>query len=187
MRRSSIRPALLALALLACNGGGSAPATPAAAPKSAASAAPLSAAPATAAATAAASAPATAPANQPSPAALATLLPHYLAIQEALAGDTLAGVPEAAKQLADAARAAGLNDVADACGALSTGDLKAVRTAFKPISNPMAEWALADAATKAQYMVVHCPMAPGSWVQRHRAVRNPYYGKEMLECGDPKN
>lgn len=187
MRRFAPRSALLALALFACNGGGAAPATPAAAPKSAASAAPLTAAPATAAASAAASAPATAPANQPSPAALATLLPHYLTIQEALAGDTLTGVPEAAKQLADAARAAGLNDIADACGALSTGDLKAVRAAFKPISNPMADWALADAATKSQYMVVHCPMAPGSWVQRHRAVRNPYYGKEMLECGEPKN
>jgi hypothetical protein len=174
----------LTLALFACTGSG-APATPAAAPKSATTAAPLSAAPASAAASVAATA--SAPANQPSPAALATLLPHYLAIQEALAGDTLTGVPEAAKQLADAARAAGLNDVADACGALSTGDLKAVRAAFKPISNSMADWALADPATKAQYVVVHCPMAPGSWVQRHRAVRNPYYGKEMLECGDPKN
>jgi len=31
--------------------------------------------------------------------------------------------------------------------------------------------------------VVHCPMYPGDWLQRDQAVRNPFYGKSMLECG----
>ena len=159
------------------------PATAAPATAAPATAAPATAAPATAA-------PPTAAANlgpAPAPKALAAMLPPYLIIQDALAGDTLAGVAGAAKQLAEAARAAGHPAVADAAGPLGGADLAAVRQAFKQISNPMAEWSLADPAAKAKYVVVHCPMAPGSWVQKDRKVRNPYYGKDMLECGTLKN
>jgi RND family efflux transporter MFP subunit len=31
--------------------------------------------------------------------------------------------------------------------------------------------------------VVHCPMFPGDWLQTSQPVRNPFYGKTMLECG----
>jgi hypothetical protein len=124
------------------------------------------------------------------PAVVASLLPPYLKIQEALAGDSTVGVPEAARELAAAAKtgnATTLATAADALAATDAANIKALRDAFKLFSNPFSEAALADPETKAKYMVVHCDMAPGTWVQRHRTIRNPYYGAEMLECGDPKN
>ncbi len=38
-------------------------------------------------------------------------------------------------------------------------------------------------ALGAELLVVHCSMKPGSWLQTERAVRNPFYGAEMLACG----
>jgi len=35
-----------------------------------------------------------------------------------------------------------------------------------------------------QYVEVYCDMAKASWLQMDRKIRNPYYGKEMLECGE---
>lgn len=29
-----------------------------------------------------------------------------------------------------------------------------------------------------------CPMAKATWVQKEPEMRNPYYGKSMLECGE---
>jgi len=35
-----------------------------------------------------------------------------------------------------------------------------------------------------QFVVVHCSMAKGSWLQADRSVANPYYGASMLTCGE---
>ena len=36
--------------------------------------------------------------------------------------------------------------------------------------------------------IVHCPMyrhdMGGSWLQSHQKITNPYFGSEMLRCGD---
>ena len=171
------------LMLLACQSE-----QPAAAAPAPAVAKPASTAPATSAATAAASATPSNATQAPNSAALSALLPPYLTIQAALAGDSTQGVAAAAKDLADAARAAGQPALADAAARVgSAPDLKAARDAFKAVSNPIADWTLADNTTKGQYTVIHCSMAPGSWVQKDKAVRNPYYGKEMLTCGDLRN
>ena len=61
-------------------------------------------------------------------------------------------------------------------------DLKAARAAFKELSLAMVDWA---AKTKPQgYETYSCSMFPGKWVQKSGPIRNPYYGKEMLECGE---
>jgi Cu(I)/Ag(I) efflux system membrane fusion protein len=74
-------------------------------------------------------------------------------------------------------------------------DLKAARKAFYPFST--ATVALAQALRRgekefAALKVFRCPMTgdafPGApnradWMQTRPAVRNPYFGAEMLECG----
>lgn len=74
-------------------------------------------------------------------------------------------------------------------------DLKAARKAFHPFSN--ATVALAQALRRsdkefASLKVFRCPMTkdafPGApnraeWLQLQPAVRNPYFGAEMLDCG----
>lgn len=36
----------------------------------------------------------------------------------------------------------------------------------------------------AELFVMHCPMAPGSWLQSDQEVRNPYYTRAMKACGE---
>ncbi len=33
-------------------------------------------------------------------------------------------------------------------------------------------------------MKASCPMANAKWIQKTGSLRNPYYGKSMLECGE---
>lgn len=37
-----------------------------------------------------------------------------------------------------------------------------------------------------EILVMHCPMVPADWLQTGDELRNPYYGSEMLECGELK-
>ncbi|MFG1501115.1 hypothetical protein ABMA70_12995 [Halobacteriovorax sp. XZX-3] len=32
--------------------------------------------------------------------------------------------------------------------------------------------------------IVKCPMAKARWIQKGSSVKNPYYGKKMLTCGE---
>ena len=68
-------------------------------------------------------------------------------------------------------------------------DLKGARKEFKPISHavvPLAAQArAADAA--APYVHFYCPMVPGGggdWLQPNNELLNPYWGGEMLRCGE---
>jgi hypothetical protein len=123
--------------------------------------------------------------------AMDTVLTEYGKIHEALAKDTVAGVPEAAAKIQAAAKTlaapAGFaqlpKQVGDAAQALSAAkDLRAARAAFKDLSTPLAAWA--QATKPAGVAVLNCSMAHASWLQSDTAVRNPYYGSSMLRCGD---
>jgi hypothetical protein len=35
--------------------------------------------------------------------------------------------------------------------------------------------------------LAYCPMVRGSWLQKDETIRNPYYGKGMLTCGEFKD
>ncbi len=68
-----------------------------------------------------------------------------------------------------------------------TGDLAEARRAFLPFSTVLVEFLRVarqqDAGT--QVKIFRCPMAPkpGFWMQLQGPLRNPYFGKEMLDCG----
>jgi hypothetical protein len=38
----------------------------------------------------------------------------------------------------------------------------------------------------ADLKIAYCPMVKKSWLQREEQVRNPYYGAQMLTCGELK-
>jgi len=61
-------------------------------------------------------------------------------------------------------------------------DIKAMRKAFNDLSKPMAMWA--TMMKPAGINVAYCPMAPGSWLQSGKEIRNPYYGASMMKCGE---
>jgi hypothetical protein len=125
------------------------------------------------------------------------ILADYLEIHEKLAADSITGIAEPAHSIAQAAselntsslsgdRAAHLKDLparlreaAEAVGKAT--NLNAARASFKDLSRPMAMWA--TMSRPSGISVVFCDMAKASWLQREGAIRNPYYGSQMLTCG----
>jgi len=130
--------------------------------------------------------------------AMHEFLKPYLKVQKALAGDSTAGVKAAAGEILSSAKMLDVNsvkgehkdhykkvpgDIISAAQSLSTAkDLKQTRDAFKMLSKPMAMWA-SMAKPQGTY-VMYCSMANGSWLQDSNILRNPYYGSEMLACGE---
>jgi len=61
-------------------------------------------------------------------------------------------------------------------------DIKTMRDAYKKLSMPMAMWGSMSKPTGVK--VMFCSMARGSWLQKSANVQNPYFGAEMLSCGE---
>ena len=80
----------------------------------------------------------------------------------------------------------------EAVGHLVTAkDLETARRAFLPFSTATVEFAqaLRGQTEFRELKIYKCPMAPkpgvtSFWVQLQGPLRNPYYGAEMLECGE---
>ena len=116
---------------------------------------------------------------------------HYLKIQADLAGDSLTGVSEEANAIAKAVQDDNMKMLPDevatqAESVAKASDLKAARAAFKPLSDSLIKY-LASHNAQDAYVQVYCPMARASWLQKDKAVNNPYYGKAMSSCGVIKN
>jgi len=104
----------------------------------------------------------------------------YLHIQEALAKDTITGVKESAKKIAEAEKTSKIGKEATK---LSTSkDIAEARKTFKGLSEAVI--ADSDAKARGSAKVAFCPMADAKWLQTGTDLRNPYYGASMLECGN---
>jgi len=120
----------------------------------------------------------------------AGIVTPYLRIQSSLAGDKLDSVKaDAAAIAAESARigaeAKTLESAARAVEA--AGDLKAAREAFGRLSDALLQYAQrTKSALGADLAIAYCPMVKKSWVQKGEKIRNPYYGAQMLECGEVK-
>ena len=79
-------------------------------------------------------------------------------------------------------------DVARQADALAQAkNLDAARDAFKPLSKSLIKYLKDKNVPAGTYHEVYCPMADASWLQTGREIRNPYYGSQMLDCGQLKN
>jgi Cu(I)/Ag(I) efflux system membrane fusion protein len=127
-----------------------------------------------------------------------SILAEYLQIHGALAADGTEGIKPAAEVIhrlagkldvqqapeEHAAHYAGITEqlAAGCAGLLGAPDIAATREAFKALSRPISRWV--ELAKPAGMSVMYCPMAKAGWVQRGSEVANPYYGSEMLTCGE---
>lgn len=121
--------------------------------------------------------------------ALAKVIEPYLRIQGQLAQDSIDGVAQAAAEIernAAVLGAAGSAVAAHAGSLAKAGDLKAARAAFGPLSDVLVGEFEKRQASVPGVQAMYCPMVNKPWLQRGGAVRNPYYGKSMLTCGEPK-
>jgi hypothetical protein len=115
----------------------------------------------------------------------------YLSADAALASDRIDGVKANADSIGSAARALGPSAVAIDSAAMelaSAADLADARTKFGMLSEAIDVYmANQHLAPPVGVRVAFCPMAMRPWLQRDGAIRNPYYGSQMLTCGSFRN
>ena len=110
------------------------------------------------------------------------LFKDYLQVQSLLAQDTFAGVTEAAKKLTTDATTLKESALAKDSEQLSKSkDIDEARDHFAKVSARIIP--IAKKAKSKDREIVYCPMKKARWVQAKGDIKNPYYGKEMLECG----
>jgi Cu(I)/Ag(I) efflux system membrane fusion protein len=131
---------------------------------------------------------------------LETLYTAYFQIQKALAADRQPP-PATAQQLHATAQALSadaavpepsqklIQEIAANSEHLHHQDLDAARKAFKPISHAVVALATQVRSADAQLPFIHffCPMVPeggGDWLQPDSQLLNPYFGSQMLRCGE---
>lgn len=127
------------------------------------------------------------PEPQPLTKAEQSVYDSYLKIQTALAGDAFGQVKANATAMATAIRATAKDlpaDIAKQADTLGqTKDIKAARAALKDLSTSMIKLLGDRKVAKGTYYEVFCPMVDASWLQVGKAIKNPYMGKSMLDCG----
>jgi hypothetical protein len=121
---------------------------------------------------------------------LKAIVESYLTIQSHLAADQLADVKAPARAIA--ARAATLGkegaNIAKAATSLeSAADFKSAREAFGALTDAVLAAGNAEGWKDVEGVrLTFCPMVNRSWLQKDGQIRNPYYGKAMLTCGEFK-
>jgi Cu(I)/Ag(I) efflux system membrane fusion protein len=123
----------------------------------------------------------------------------YFEIQKALAADetpaptTVNALEDSLRQLVELAdvpnQAQG--DLQSAMQSLRrmNGSLEQIRKAFRPVSHSLlrAATVVRGNATAEKLVHMYCPMVPGGggdWMQPDGELVNPYWGSEMLSCGE---
>ncbi|TRX38667.1 DUF3347 domain-containing protein [Flavobacterium sp. ZT3R18] len=71
---------------------------------------------------------------------------------------------------------------ADAKSISATKDIKKQRDSFKLLSKNTYELIKVSKLSEPVYYE-YCPMADASWLSKESAIKNPYYGSQMLSCG----
>lgn len=71
---------------------------------------------------------------------------------------------------------------ADSKSISETQDIKKQRESFKSLSKNMYELIKVSKVSQPIYYQ-YCPMQDGNWLSRENAVKNPYYGTQMMTCG----
>jgi protein SCO1/2 len=125
-------------------------------------------------------------ASQP-PASVGAVIDPYLRIQEALSADSLQGVRDAARTVAVEAKKLGsaAEPIRDAAsGFEQASDLQSTRATFRKLGDAIIVYAKSSKTGLGDGVsVAYCPMQRAYWLQKGIKIRNPFYGKSMLECG----
>jgi membrane fusion protein, copper/silver efflux system len=119
----------------------------------------------------------------------------YLVLQTKLAADDFAGARAACGGVRSAVQAATLTPElkkrveTGAVDCAAAADIAKLRAAFSNLSEALlAYFGVQPNPLPVALTVARCPMAfegkGGKWLQTGESLRNPYYGAEMLTCGD---
>lgn len=115
---------------------------------------------------------------------------HYIHLTTALTNSDMAEAKVAANAIeAGAKELDGGNSIASSASIITTAsDIEVQRTAFAALSKDMETLIKKDGLSNGQLYVDFCPMAlndkGATWITASKEIRNPYFGKKMMECGE---
>jgi hypothetical protein len=129
--------------------------------------------------------------TEPAPTGEITKLTPYLDIGDRLAADSVDGLDllgRAVIQMTALERSdPNIARMHAAAERLSSNDLEAARAAYRDMSHALLDHLDAHPDAREGLHLMYCPMTfdnqGGYWVSRTSAIRNPYEGSRMLECG----
>lgn len=137
----------------------------------------------------------TAHAGHPSPAAnhrppIDNVLPPYFKLKDALVASNTKSVPAAAtelsRQLEELSAPEAKQAATHAAAVAKAKTLEDQRARFAMLSESLYRLTKTNAPSSTVYYQ-HCPMynkgKGGNWLSQEKAIRNPYYGEQMLTCG----
>ncbi len=104
----------------------------------------------------------------------------YVKMQDALASDDFKSSLETHKFICDKELIHYKDDYKDCDKKFK--DIEELRTSFKKLSEVYLE--NSDKKEMSKFQKASCPMAKAKWIQKPGSLRNPYYGKSMLDCGE---
>ena len=113
---------------------------------------------------------------------------HYIHLKDALVASDAAEAKPAAAALQTALTDAGSTAGADLAGKIaSTSDIKAQRSELDALTAEVEGLIKSAKLASGKIFKQHCPMANegkgGYWLASEKAIKNPYYGDEMMTCG----
>lgn len=115
----------------------------------------------------------------------------YLNLKDELVKADGQAAQQAAKQLVAPSKINGCGDAAQMAGKMAaTTDVKQQRAVFLTLSQDMIPLIKGFKNHEQPVYVQYCPMANkgmgGYWLSAQKEIKNPYYGKTMLDCGEVK-
>lgn len=75
------------------------------------------------------------------------------------------------------------SEIATLVNEMSKRDLKGQRDELKALSGRVIAFLRKFPPTKGTLFLAHCPMVNADWLQSSEEIANPYYGSQMLRCG----
>lgn len=86
--------------------------------------------------------------------------------------------------------AGGAQTASTAAAIVSAADIEAQRTAYSSLSNDLITLVKKSGLRSGTLYVDFCPMAlndkGGYWLSTEKGIQNPYFGEQMLTCGEVK-
>jgi hypothetical protein len=120
------------------------------------------------------------------------ILKQYFSLKDALVASNAPNAQKEATTLCTSLKASPVfaKSVIICDSIAKTSDLAKQRTTFTNLSNQLIAQFSKTQVLKGSFYLQFCPMANegngGYWLAAEQEVRNPYYGDEMLACGEVK-
>ena len=113
---------------------------------------------------------------------------HYIHVKDALVASNSIEAKKMASELKTALASVSNGNKASVQAAkiANTSTLADQRKAFESLSAEMTALVKGGQLSMGMIYVEYCPMVKASWLSNEKEIKNPYYGDQMMKCGNVK-